>query len=120
MSNNEIIDKKWELIHEKQEQRFTCYYSPNEKHSLCPHPQTCILNKEVADIYDDIKSNKNEIKYLKRIYDDAIDHYKETGESTYGGFTPKSNTLQRMILENKNKKNYRRLKELKTKEGGFT
>ena len=119
MGNNEVINKKWELILSHQEKKYTCYYSPGEKHSLCPHQDTCILNKEVAAAYGKIQQNKQEIKYLKQIYDDAIDHYKETNESIYVGFTPKKNMLQRKILENEIKKNYKKLKEIKTKKGGY-
>ena len=119
MTDNELINKKWELRLQNQEKKYTCYYSPNEKHSLCPHPETCILNQEVAKVYGEIQQNKDKIKYLKKIYDDAIDHYMETNESMYVGFTPKNNTLERKILENKNRKNYQKLKELKTKSGGY-
>lgn len=112
-------DKIWELRLANQEKKYTCYYSPKEKHSLCPHQDNCILNKEVANIYAEIDQNKREIKNLKRIYDDSINHYKETGESMYVGFTPKSNTLQRMILKNKNDENYKKLKKIKTKKGGY-
>lgn len=118
--DNEIKDKIWELRLLNQEKKYTCYYSPKEKHSLCPHQETCILNEEVANTYAEIDQNKQKIKNLKKIYDDAITHYKNTGESMYVGFTPKNNTLERKVLENKNRNNYRKLKELKTKKGGYT
>lgn len=119
MGNNNVTNKKWELIRQKQEKKYTCYYSPNEKHSLCPHQETCILNQEVANTYAEIQQNKQKIKYLKKIYDAAIDHYKNTNESTHVGFNPKTNTIKRKILENKNRKNYQKIKELKTKKGGY-
>lgn len=119
MPDNEVTTKTWELRRLHQEMKYTCFYSPNEKHSLCPNQETCILNEEVANAYDEIKKNKQEIKSLKKIYDDSITHYQKTNQPSYVGFTPKSNTLQRMVLEQKNKKHYRRLKEIKTKQGGY-
>ena len=80
MSDNEVTNKKWELILQKQEKKYTCYYSPNEKHSLCPHQETCILNQEVAKTYAEIQKNKHEIKHLKKIYDEAIGPYKKNNE----------------------------------------
>ena len=120
MNNKELKTKKWELIHANKEKEYTCYYSPNEKHSLCPHPEKCILNKEFMDTISEIQHNKQQIKHLKTIYNIAIDHYKKHNEAIVYGFKPKKNTLQRMILKNKNKKNYQKLKELKTKKGGYT
>ena len=119
MTENEINEKTWELRRLHQQIRYTCFYSPNEKHSLCPNQETCILNEEVANAYNEIKKNKQEIKLLKKIYDDSIAHYKKTNQPAYVGFNPKSNTLRRMLLEKKNKEHYRRLKEIKTKKGGY-
>ena len=119
MNNAEVSRKKWEVIMSNLERKFTCYYSPNEKHALCPHQESCILNKEFADTYAEINQNKKQIKELKNIYDDSIEDFKKTNKGNYVGFSPKSNVLNRKILEHKNKKNYQKLKELKTKKGGY-
>ena len=119
MKKKEVNQKKWELIHENNQKRYTCYYSPNERHSLCPHQEKCLLNEDYINILSEIQQNKKEIKNLKMIYDDAIDNYKKTGDSDYVNFNPKNNVIQRRMLEMYNKKNYQRIRNLKTKPGGF-
>lgn len=122
MIKSEVNNKKWEIILDNQEKRYSCYYSEGNKHSLCPHQDNCILNESVAKIYSEIDENKIKIKNLKQIYDIATDLHKQENipyNKTFNGFEPKKNILERKILEKKNKENYKKLKEITTKKGGY-
>lgn len=120
--NEEIIQKKWERIYDKQENKFTCYYDEYNHHKLCPHPY-CILDKEFQKIHAAITQDKKQKKILENIYRDVVKLKKEQPNKSfskmYVGFNPRENRIKRRLLEINIKKNYKRLKALKTKKGGY-
>lgn len=121
--NQEISQQKWDRIHNKTVDEFTCYYSPGEGHELCTHPEHCILNKEFQHLRGKIRWEKDYVDKLERIYDIALELKEENPDMDYGdffvGFTPKSNRVKRAVIRRSIGKSYRDLKLLKTKQGGF-
>ena len=121
--NKEITLRKWERIHNKTIDEFTCYYSPSEGHKLCTHPTHCILNNELQRLRESIESKKEEVKYLEEIYEDAINLKRENRDMGYDmffvGFSPKQNRIKRNILKRSIREDYKKLNHLKTKKGGY-
>lgn len=121
--NKEISQRKWDRIHNKTVDEFTCYYSPGEGHDLCTHPEHCVLNKDFQYLKGKIRWEKDYVRKLERIYEDAIELKKEHPEKDYSefyvGFDPKMNRITRQVIRNSIRKSYKELDELKTKKGGF-
>lgn len=121
--NQEISQQKWDRIHNKTVDEFTCYYSPNEGHDLCTHPEHCILNKEFQQLRGKIRWERDYIDKLERIYDDALIDKEKFPDKDYTelfvGFTPKRNRVKRAVIQRSISNSYRDLKNLKTKKGGF-
>jgi len=121
--SKDISQKKWERIHNRSVDEFTCYYDEHNHHDLCPHQQHCILNKEFQELHAQIRKDKQEKKNLEKIYKEVIQikmekPYKKSSE-LFVGFTPKQNRITRAMLDKNIRKNYKKLKELKTKKGGY-
>lgn len=121
--HKEISQNKWDRIHNKNVNEFTCHYCPGVGHNLCPHPQHCILNKDFQRLHGKIQSLKKEEKQLKEIYEDALALKMECPEREYNefysDFTPKANRIKRSVLRRNIRKLYTELKELKTRKGGY-
>ena len=121
--NKEISQQKWDRIHNKTVDEFTCYYCPGVGHELCTHPQHCILDKEFQRLRGEISAIYDYVGYLADIYDDALDLKEEFPEKDYDelyvNFSPKRNRITRAVLKKKINGHYKKLDELKTKKGGF-
>lgn len=121
--NKEISQQKWDRIHNKTVDEFTCHYCPGVGHDLCTHPTHCILNKDFQKLHGEIESDKAQEKLLKEIYEDALELKRENPEREYNdfylNFTPKSNRIKRSVLRRSIRKHYAELKNLKTKKGGY-
>ena len=121
--NKEISQQKWDKIHDKNVDEFTCYYSPGSGHDLCPHPDHCILNKEFQRLHAQIQKDKHEKKKLEEIYKNVTEllnkYPKKKFNKFYVDFSPKQNRVKRMALKKNIGKNLKQLKDLKTKKGGY-
>ena len=121
--NKEISQQKWDRIHNKHVDEFTCYYCPGSGHDLCTHPDHCVLNKDFQRLHGKIRKDKQEEKMLKQIYEDALELKNTFPDKKYNdfymNFTPKSNRIKRSVLRRNIRKSYAELKELKTKKGGY-
>ena len=121
--NNEISQQKWDRIHNKTVDEFTCYYSPGSGHDLCPHPEHCILNKEFQYLTGKIRWEKDYVQKLECIYEDAIElkqnHPEKDYNELYADFDPKVNRVKRAVIQRSIRQSYKDLKFLKTKKGGF-
>lgn len=121
--NKEISQSKWDRIHNKHVDEFTCYYCPGSGHDLCTHPDHCVLNEDFQILHGKIRKDKQEEKMLKQIYEDALELKNTFPDREYNdfymNFTPKSNRIKRSVLRRNIRKSYSELKELKTKKGGY-
>ena len=121
--NKEISQQKWDRIHNKTVDEFTCYYSPGSGHDLCPHPNHCVLSKDFERIRGKIQRDKEELKLLEEIYEEAINLKKEFPDKDYDalfvGFNPKDNRIRRGMLKKSIRNSYKELRELNTEKGGF-
>ena len=121
--NKEISQSKWDRIHNKHVDEFTCYYCPGSGHDLCTHPDHCVLNEDFQRLHGKIRKDKQEEKMLKQIYEDALELKNTFPDKNYNdfyrNFTPKSNRIKRSVLRRNIRKSYAELKELKTKKGGY-
>lgn len=121
--NKEISQQKWDRIHNKHVDEFTCYYCPGSGHDLCTHPDHCVLNEDFQRLRGKIQKDKHELKLLETLYEESIKLKQESPERSYDsffvGFNPKQNRIQRGILKKNIRKSYRELKKLKTKKGGY-
>jgi len=121
--NKEISQRKWDRIHNKHVDEFTCYYCPGSGHDLCTHPDHCVLNEDFQRLHGKIRKDKQEEKMLKQIYEDALELKNTFPDKNYNdfymNFTPKSNRIKRSVLRRNIRKSYAELKELKTKKGGY-
>lgn len=121
--NKDISQSKWNRIHSKSFDKFSCYYDEHNHHELCPHQEHCILNQEFLDIHAQISQDKQQKKLLEDIYHDVVELKSENPEKKfsemYVGFDPKQNRIDRAMLNKNIQKNYNKLKTLKTKKGGY-
>ena len=121
--NKEISQQKWDRIHNKHVDEFTCYYCPGSSHDLCTHPDHCVLNEDFQYLKGKIRWERDYVNKLERIYDDAMELKKEFPDKDYSefyvGFNPKENRVRRAVIKKSISKSYRDLHELKTKKGGF-
>lgn len=121
--NKEISQKKWDRIHNQRVDEFTCYYSPGEGHSLCTHPDHCVLNEKFQYLHGKISWEKDYINKLEWIYNDAISLKEEFPDKDYSdfyhGFSLKDNRVTRRVVRNSMLRSVRELRDLKTKKGGF-
>ena len=121
--NKEISQRKWDRIHNKTVDEFTCYYSPGSGHELCTHPDHCVLSKDFERIRGKIQRDKQELKLLEEIYEEVIKLKKEFPDRDYDtffvGFNPRVNRIKRGVLKKNIRNSYRELRELKTRKGGF-
>lgn len=121
--NKEITQQRWDKIHDKNMDKFTCYYNPGSGHDLCPHPDHCILNEEFQRLHTQIQKDKQEKKKLDEIYRDIVELHKEFPKKKfnefYVGFNPQENRVKRISLKKNIGNNLKNLKKLKTKKGGY-
>lgn len=121
--NKEISQRKWDRIHNKNVDEFTCYYCPGSGHDLCTHPEHCVLDKDFQRLHGKIKSDKKELKLLETIYEESIKLKQEFPEKNYEdffvGFNPRDNRIRRGVLKKNIRKSYAELRNLKTKKGGY-
>lgn len=121
--NKQIQQKKWEKINHKSADSFTCYYDEYNHHDICPHQHQCILSKEFQELRSKITQDKMKKKQLEEIYRDVArlkkQHPEKKVSEFYVGFNLKQNRIERMMLKNNIIENYKKLKNLKTKKGGF-
>lgn len=121
--SKEFSQRKWDRIRNKLVDEFTCYYSPAEGHELCTHPNHCVLSKDFERIHGKIQRDKQELKILEEIYEEVINLKKEFPDRDYNtffvGFNPRENRIKRGILKKNIRNSYKKLRELKTRKGGF-
>lgn len=121
--NKEISQQKWDRIHNKHVDEFSCNYDPYNHHSLCPHQHHCILSNEWNQIQGKLSDYKRELKYLEKIYEEALELKREFPEKDYSsffvGFNPKENRIRRRVLKRSIRDCYNELRKLETKKGGI-
>ena len=121
--NKEITQKKWDNFSQSKNDKFTCYYDEYNHHELCPHPEQCILDQKFQRLYVSIQNNKKQKKNLEKIYTQAIELKKENPEKQYSelfyGLSFTKNNVERATLTRKIKQDYEKLRELKTRKGGY-
>ncbi len=121
--NKEISQHKWSKIQENSADEFTCYYDEHNHHELCPHQDHCILNEDLQKIHGQIKKDKEEKKKLEKIYKDIQELHakypKKKFNEFYVGFNPQENRIKRIVLKKNIGKNLKKLRNLKTKKGGY-
>ena len=121
--NKDILQHKWNRLNDNIDDNLTCHYDEHNHHSLCTHQQHCILNKEFQRLHAQIQKDKEKKKQLKKIYESAIELKIENLDKKYSdlyvGLNLKENRIERQVLKKNIAKNYRKLKDLETKQGGY-
>lgn len=121
--NKQLLKRKWRKVNDNVADKFTCYYDEYNHHDICPHQQQCILNREFQDLHRQITQDKRRKKQLENIYKDVQELTKEHPQKKlnefYVGFNPRENRVERELLRKNIRKNYWKLRNLKTRKGGY-
>lgn len=100
----QIRNNKFNKIKQKKQLLNTCEYSEGEGHSLCTHPENCILDPKRKELNELIDYKKRQLKDLKNSLRNGLDLMKKyPDKKSYElkvGFYPNQMRDDIKLLEN--------------------